>query len=65
MRRLGSALLGLPDSVTETERRELVRRYLHHLNLEVDRSALDAEDRVIAPQETDFDKQHNLEVDRG
>jgi hypothetical protein len=35
------------------------------LNRVVESSALDAEDRVIALQETDFDKQHNLEAGRG
>lgn len=51
MRRLRSALWGLADSVTETERKEAVRRYLDHLNVVVEHSVLDAEDRVIALQE--------------
>ncbi len=51
MRRLRSALLGLMDSVTEAERKEVVRRYLHHLNLVVERSVLDAEDQAMALQE--------------
>ncbi|MDS4021647.1 MAG: DUF2254 domain-containing protein [Candidatus Competibacter sp.] len=51
MRRLRSALLGLMDSVTEAERKEVVQRYLHHLNLVVERSVLDAEDKVMALQE--------------
>lgn len=51
MRRLRSALVGLTDSVTETERQEVLRRYLHHLNLVVEHSMLDAEDRLMALQE--------------
>lgn len=51
MRRLRSALLGLLDSVTEAERKELVQRYLQHLNLVVERSMLDSEDQVKALQE--------------
>jgi uncharacterized membrane protein len=51
MRRLRSALVGLADSVTEAERKEVVQRYLHHLNLVVEHSVLDAEDRVMALQE--------------
>lgn len=51
MRRLRAALLSLMDSVTEAERKELVQRYLHHLNLVVEHSMLDAEDRVVALQE--------------
>jgi uncharacterized membrane protein len=51
MRRLRSALVGLAESVTEPERKELVQRYLQHLNLAVEHSALDAEDRAMALQE--------------
>jgi uncharacterized membrane protein len=51
MRRLRSALLGLADSVTEAERKEVVQRYLYHLNLVVEHSVLDAEDRLMALQE--------------
>jgi uncharacterized membrane protein len=51
MRRLRSALLDLADSVTEAERKEVVQRYLRHLNLVVEHSDLDAEDRVMALQE--------------
>ena len=51
MRRLRSALLGLMDSVAEGERKAVVRRYLHHLNVAVEHSALDAEDQVMALQE--------------
>ncbi len=51
MRRLRSALLGLADSVAGSERRALVQRYLQHLNLTVEHSVLDAEDRVMALKE--------------
>ena len=51
MRRLRAALLGLMDSVTEAERKDVLRRYLHHLNVAVEHSMLDAEDRVMALQE--------------
>ncbi len=51
MRRLRSALLGLADSVTETERKEAVQHYLSHLKLVVEHSTLDAEDQVMALQE--------------
>ncbi len=51
MRRLRSALVGLADSVTEAERKASVQRYLHHLNLVVEHSVLDAEDQVMALQE--------------
>jgi len=37
--------------VTEAGRKELVQRYLQHLSLAVEHSALDAEDRVMALQE--------------
>lgn len=51
IRRLRSALLGLAESVTDAERTELVQRYLQHLNLAVEHSVLDAEDRLMALQE--------------
>jgi len=51
MRRLRSALLDLADVVTEAERKEVVRRYLRHLNLAVEHSVFDAEDQVMALQE--------------
>jgi len=51
MRRLRAALVGLAESVTEAGRKELVQRYLQHLSLAVEHSALDAEDRVMALQE--------------
>jgi uncharacterized membrane protein len=51
MRRLRSALVGLADSVTEAERKDVIQRYLSHLNLVVEQSVLDAEDQVMALQE--------------
>jgi uncharacterized membrane protein len=51
MRRLRSALVGLVDSVTETERQEVLRRYLHHLDSTVEHSVLDAEDQAMALRE--------------
>lgn len=51
VRRLRSALLGLADSVTDAARKAVVRRYLDHLNLVVERSTLDAEDQMMALQE--------------
>jgi Predicted membrane protein (DUF2254) len=51
MRRLRSAVLGLAESVTETERKESVQRYLQHLNLAVEHSVLDAEDGLMALHE--------------
>lgn len=51
IRRLRSALVGLADSVTETDRKAVVDRHLRHLNLTVEHSLLDAEDRVTALQE--------------
>lgn len=51
MRRLRAALLSLMDSVTEAERKAVVQQYLHHLNLMVEHSVLDAEDQAMALQE--------------
>ncbi|MDG4595414.1 MAG: DUF2254 domain-containing protein [Candidatus Contendobacter sp.] len=51
MRRLRSALVGLMDSVTEAERKAVMQRYLHHLELAVKDSVLDAEDQAMALQE--------------
>ena len=51
MRRMRSALVDLADSVTEAERKAVVQRYLDHLNLTVEQSLLDVEDRVMALQE--------------
>ncbi|MGH8507290.1 MAG: DUF2254 domain-containing protein [Gammaproteobacteria bacterium] len=68
MRRLRSALLALTESVTQAERKESVQRYLQHLNVAVQHSVLDAEDRLMALQE---DRQglglsrHQLETSSG
>jgi uncharacterized membrane protein len=51
MRRLRSALVGLMDCLPNTERADAVRQYLDHLDLAIERSPLDAEDRVMARQE--------------
>ena len=51
IRRLRSALVGLAESLTDISRKAVVERYLHHLNLMVEHSILDAEDRVMALQE--------------
>jgi uncharacterized membrane protein len=51
MRRLRAAFLGLAESVIDAERTELIRRYLRHLDLAVEHSVLDAEDRLMALQE--------------
>jgi uncharacterized membrane protein len=48
LRRLRSALLGLTDSLSSRERADAVRRYLDHLDLVIERSTLDAEDRLMA-----------------
>jgi uncharacterized membrane protein len=50
MRRLRAALAGLMESLSSTERIEAVRRYLEHLDLIIDHSTLDAEDRLMAHQ---------------
>jgi uncharacterized membrane protein len=51
MRRLRAALVGLIESLSDRERANTVRRYLEHLDLVIERSALDAEDRIMARQE--------------
>jgi uncharacterized membrane protein len=51
MRRLRAALIGLIGSLPSQERANAVRRYLEHLDLAIERSPFDAEDRVIARQE--------------
>jgi uncharacterized membrane protein len=51
MRRLRSALVDLAASLTNVERADAVHRYLKHLDLVIERSALDDEDRVKARQE--------------
>lgn len=51
MRRLRSALLGLMSSLPAAERAKAVQRYIEHLDLAVEHSPLDAEDRIIARQD--------------
>jgi uncharacterized membrane protein len=51
MRRLRSALVSIEDSATIPSRAEAVRRYIRHLDLVIQTSTLDAEDRLIALQE--------------
>jgi uncharacterized membrane protein len=51
MRRLRSALLDLASSQTDAARGEAVRRYLQHLDLVIEHSPLDIEDRIKARQE--------------
>jgi uncharacterized membrane protein len=51
MRRLRSALVNIADSTTVPSRADAVRRYVRHLDLVVQASPLDAEDRLMALQE--------------
>lgn len=51
MRRLRSALSSLTDSLTDAYRLDVVRQYVEHLDLTIDRSPLDQEDRVLARRE--------------
>jgi len=51
MRRLRAALVGLADATTIPDRAEAVRRYLQHLDLVIERSPLDPEDKAMALQE--------------
>ena len=51
MRRLRSALVSVAESVTDKERVDVVTRYLEHLDLTIDRSSFDQEDRTVARQE--------------
>jgi uncharacterized membrane protein len=51
MRRLRSALLGLMSSLPAGERAMAVQRYIEHLDLAVEHSPLDAEDRFAARQD--------------
>jgi uncharacterized membrane protein len=51
MRRLRAALTGLAGATTIAARAEAVRRYLKHLDLVIERSPLDSEDKVTALQE--------------
>jgi uncharacterized membrane protein len=51
IRRLRSALAGVAEAVASETRTASVERYLKQLDLVVDRSPLDAEDRLVASQE--------------
>jgi len=51
MRRLRSALVGVAESVTESERAQAVQRYMRHLERVVNQSGLDAEDQLMALRE--------------
>ncbi len=51
VRRLRSALVGLANSITDDARIEVVERYLKQLDLTVDHSILNADDRETARQE--------------
>jgi uncharacterized membrane protein len=50
MRRLRAALVGLAEAVS-AERREAVLRYIRHLDLSIDRTAFDAQDKASALEE--------------
>jgi uncharacterized membrane protein len=51
MRRLRAALVGLIETLPDKQRTDAVRKYLAHLDLAIERSPLDAEDRMTARQE--------------
>jgi uncharacterized membrane protein len=51
IRRLRVTLFGLMESLSRAERVDAVRRYLAHLDLVVEHSPFDAEDRLTARQE--------------
>ena len=51
MRRLRAALTGLAESTTIAARAEAVEHYLKHLDLAIERSPLDVQDRSMALQE--------------
>jgi uncharacterized membrane protein len=51
MRRLRSALIGISESLTNEARLDAVRRCIQHLDLGIDRSTLDADDKAMALQE--------------
>jgi uncharacterized membrane protein len=51
MRRLRSALIGILESVTHPDRSAVVRQYIKHLDLSIDHSPLDAEDKIMARHE--------------
>jgi uncharacterized membrane protein len=51
MRRLRSALTGVTESIEDPIRTASVERYLKRLDLAIERSQLDAEDRAVAGQQ--------------
>jgi uncharacterized membrane protein len=51
MRRLRAALAGLADTIAGEDRRSAVRQYLHHLDLGIERSGFDIQDRETALEE--------------
>jgi uncharacterized membrane protein len=51
IRRLRAALVGIAESVSLPARAEAVQRYLDHLDLLIEHSPFDAEDRNVARQE--------------
>ena len=51
MRRLRSALTSLTEELKSDARAAAVRQYLKQLDLVIERSSLDPEDRVVASQE--------------
>jgi len=51
MRRLRAALVALANALADGRRAEAVRQYLTHLAAAIERSPLDAEDRLVAGQE--------------
>jgi uncharacterized membrane protein len=51
MRRMRSALIGLAASLPSQERVEAVRRYVEHLDRDIDASQFDADDKRMARQE--------------
>jgi len=50
-RRLRAALVGLSDTIAVDERRAAVQQYLDHLNLGIEQSSFDDQDRAAAQQE--------------
>jgi uncharacterized membrane protein len=51
MRRLRSALIAVAESLTSSAQVDAVHQYLKHLDVVIDRSSFDAEDRIAARQE--------------
>jgi uncharacterized membrane protein len=51
MRRLRSALIAVAESLTSSAQIDAVHQYLKHLDVVIDRSSFDAEDRIAARQE--------------